>query len=98
MPDLRPPPPTNAAPAHPALTAARREAKPFLLGAAVGASIGFTLAVLTVKKPPRALALFPETKSVLVKTMVRAALIAAGRAALRRAFVTPQSRLAVPLQ
>lgn len=88
LPDLRPL--TKPTPAHPALAAAKRDVKPLLLGAAVGASVGFTLAVLTVKKPARALALFPETKSVFVKTIVRAALIAAARTALRRAFVTPQ--------
>ncbi len=85
LPDLRPL--TESTKQHPALAAAKREAKPFLLGAAVGASVGFTIAVLTVKKAPRPFALFPEPKSVLVKTIVRAALIAAGRAALRRAFV-----------
>ena len=85
LPDLRPL--TKASAPHPALARAKREAKPFLLGAAVGASLGFTLAVLTVKKPPRPFALFPEPKSVLVKTIVRAALLAAGRAALHRAFV-----------
>jgi len=85
------------APTKPIWTRLEREAKPFLFGAAVGASFGFTLAVLTVKKPPRSFALFPEPESELLKTVGRAALLATLRVALRRAFLkavaTPTAQL-----
>jgi len=77
---------TRSVAPRPALQRLKRDAKPLALGAAIGASIGFTLAVLTVKKPPRPFAPFPEPKSVLLKTVLRAALIAAGRTALHRAL------------
>ncbi|HEY4105927.1 MAG TPA: hypothetical protein VGM44_18630 [Polyangiaceae bacterium] len=70
----------------------KQNTKLFLLGAAVGTSAGFALAALTLKKPPRPLALFPEPKSVLLRNLARAALFAVGRTLVRRAFSRAAAR------
>ncbi|HEX3775770.1 MAG TPA: hypothetical protein VHV51_14960 [Polyangiaceae bacterium] len=84
QPDLRAP--ARRTPKQRLVAEAKQNVKPFLLGAAVGASAGFTLAAIILKKQPRPLALFPESKSVLLENLARAALIAVGRRLVRRAF------------
>jgi len=81
-------------PAQPtALARLKQDAKPFLIGAGVGAAIGIALAALTIRRPTPAFALFPEPKSKVFAGVAKVAALAIGRAVLRRAMAHAAARV-----
>jgi hypothetical protein len=81
-------------PAQPtALTRLKQDAKPFLIGAGVGATVGIALAALTIRRPSPAFALFPEPKSKVFARVAKIALLAIGRTLLHRAMAHAAERI-----
>lgn len=81
MPDLR----RLTRPKWSALSRARRNAVPFLLGAGAGASVVLALSAFGTKKTA-SFAWFAPPRSSLLGNLARGALIALGRTMLRRAL------------
>jgi len=94
----RPTPELRAAKARPArpttLTRLEQNAKPFLVGAGVGASVAAAVVLLTSKKRPPAFTLFPEPKSQVFASVAKIALIALGRTLFRRALTHAAEKVA----
>jgi hypothetical protein len=81
-------------PARPsALTRLKQDAKPYLIGAGVGATVGVALAALTIRRPTPAFALFSEPKSKVFAGVAKIAALAIGRALLRRAMAHAAARV-----
>jgi hypothetical protein len=72
-------------PPKPALRRLKEAAPPFLLGAGFGAGVALTIAALSAKRRP-SFTLFPVPKSSLARNLAKVALLAVGRAVLRRAL------------
>jgi hypothetical protein len=72
-----------ASPKPTTLERIRENAAPLLLGAGVGAGLAFAVTTLTYKKGPR-FTLFPVSQSTLLGSVAKVALLAVGRALLRR--------------
>ncbi len=77
-------------------TRARLEqnAKPFLIGAGVGAAVTAAVVVLTSKKPAPSFTLFAEPKSKAFAGVAKIALVAIGRTLLRRALAHAAEKVA----
>jgi hypothetical protein len=76
-----------------ALERLKQDAKPFLIGAGVGATVGIALAALTIRRPTPAFALFPEPRSKMLAGVAKVAALAIGRALLRRAMAHAAARV-----
>jgi hypothetical protein len=82
QPDLRA---LMSSPAPTTLERAKQSARPYLIGAGVGAGLAAAVAALSSKKQP-SFTLFPMARSTLFGAVTKIALLAVGRSLLSRAF------------
>lgn len=87
----------EATPSRPS-TLARLEqnAKPFLVGVGVGAAVTAAVVMLTSRKPTPPFTLFAEPKSKVLAGVAKVALVAIGRALLRRGLAHAAEKVATP--